>query len=290
MNDDHDNLRTPVARAAENGGVIPNRWRQLRAFTDARIGLGRAGVSLPTDRMLAFQLAHAQAIDAVHRAFDIEAWCSALAESGIDGPLGQAPTRLHSQADDRTIYLQRPDLGRLLNEASRTALSETQHSTQQPFDLAVTVVDGLSARAVHDHAVTFLEALSEVLADSDHDWRIAPLTLVEQGRVAIGDDIAPRLNAKAVLVLIGERPGLSSPDSLGLYLTWAPGRDTSDADRNCISNVRPAGLTPQRAAQRLVYLLDEAKRLGLTGVGLKDRSDDGVIENDDAGTRNFLTG
>lgn len=293
MSDDRDlteTNNTTVPPAAGDGGVVRNRWRQLRAFTDARIGLGRAGVSLPTERMLTFQLAHAQAIDAVHRALDVDAWCSDLAETGIDGPLGEEPIRLHSQAEDRTIYLQRPDLGRLLDDASRAKLSEAQDSTQQPFDLAVTVVDGLSARAIHDHAVTFLQALSEVLAASDPDWRIAPLTLVEQGRVAIGDDIAPRLNARAVLVLVGERPGLSSPDSLGLYLTWNPGADTSDADRNCISNVRPAGLPPQRAAQRLVYLLDEANRLGLTGVGLKDRSDDGVIENDDAGTRNFLTG
>lgn len=292
MSDDRNltDATAGVSRAADDGGVIPNRWRQLRAFTDARIGLGRAGVSLPTDRMLAFQLAHAQAIDAVHRAFDVEAWCSELAEANIDGPLGQAPIRLHSQAEDRMMYLQRPDLGRRLDEPSREALAGDEGSAQQPFDLAVAVVDGLSARAIHDHAVGFLDALSRELGSGTHDWRLAPLTVVEQGRVAIGDDIAPRLNAKAVLVLIGERPGLSSPDSLGLYLTWQPGEGTNDADRNCISNVRPAGLKLESAARRLAYLLGEARHLGLTGVGLKDRSDDGVIDNDGTGTRNFLTG
>lgn len=274
----------------EQGGVVRDRWRSLRAFTDARIGLGRAGVSLPTDRLLAFQLAHAQAIDAVHLAIDVDAWGEALAAAAIDGPLGREPVRLHSRAPDRTTYLQRPDLGRRLDDASIDRLANTDGTARAPADLAVVVVDGLSARAIHDHAVTFLDALSNALAASEPEWTLAPLTVVEQGRVAIGDDIAPRLNARAVVVLVGERPGLSSPDSLGLYLTWAPNERTHDADRNCISNVRPAGLTPDRAASRLVYLLTEARRLELTGVGLKDRSDDNVLESDDTSTRNFLTG
>ncbi|MBS62715.1 ethanolamine ammonia-lyase subunit EutC [Salinisphaera sp.] len=277
--------RTPADTAGDDIGVVDNPWQGLRAFTDARIGLGRAGISLPTQRMLEFQLAHAQARDAVHWPLNVDALSEQLTDTlGIDAPL-----RLHSQAGDRTEYLQRPDLGRRLDEHSRKSLQETVDAEDSPFDLALVIVDGLSARAIEAHAVTFLAALSRELDADDNDWRRAPLTVVEQGRVAIGDEVGEAFNARAVLVLIGERPGLSSPDSLGLYLTWAPKRGVSDGQRNCISNVRPEGLKIEVAASRARYLLNEARRLELSGVKLKDRSEDDVIDHDKNETGNFLT-
>lgn len=268
--------------------VFDNPWARLRAFTDARIALGRAGVSLPTERLLAFQLAHAQARDAVHEPLDVAALSGAL--GAIESPLlVDTPLTLHSRAADRTMYLQRPDLGRQLNDESRERLWEAADRCDAACDLAIVVADGLSSRAVAGHAVTFVAALAEALFADAHDWRLAPLCVVEQGRVAIADAIGAALGAQAVLMVIGERPGLSSPDSLGLYLTRAPSADTTDADRNCISNIRPAGLAPAAAARRLLYLLTEARRLGLTGIGLKDRSDDSAINTRRRGTdRNFL--
>lgn len=262
--------------------VIDNPWRRLRAFTDARIGLGRAGISLPTSELLAFQLSHAQARDAVHCPLDVPALCTALAE--LPMPLGQ-PLQLHSQAVDRQTYLQRPDLGRRLDEASRELL--IAQATEQPSDLAIVIVDGLSSLAVQQNARPFLEAFLPLLGEQLPECRMTPVSVVLQGRVAIGDDIGALLNARAVLLLVGERPGLSSPDSLGLYLTWAPRPGLTDAARNCISNVRPAGLGGTEAAQRAVYLLREAQRLQLSGVGLKDRSASAVIEHG-TGKRNFL--
>ncbi|WP_348765302.1 ethanolamine ammonia-lyase subunit EutC [uncultured Salinisphaera sp.] len=275
---------TPAA-AGDDIGVVDNPWQGLRAFTDARIGLGRAGISLPTQRMLEFQLAHAQAKDAVHWPLDV----AALSEQVTDTLDIDAPLRLHSRASDRTEYLQRPDLGRRLDEDSRRSLDETADADGSPFDLALVIVDGLSARAIEAHAVNFVAALTRELEADENDWRCAPLTVVEQGRVAIGDEVGEALNARAVLVLIGERPGLSSPDSLGLYLTWAPKRGISDAQRNCISNVRPEGLKIDAAAARARYLLNEARRLELSGVKLKDRSEDDVIDHDNDDTGNFLT-
>lgn len=270
-------------------GVVENPWRALCEFTDARIGLGRAGISLPTERLLAFQLAHAQAKDAVHLPLDVGSLCDALAE--LRHPVARKPAlRLHTQASDRITYLQRPDLGRCLDEDSRALVNraDSDGAARAACDLAFVVVDGLSARAVQAHAAPFIDALTALLVDdNEHDWTLAPLTVIEQGRVAIGDEVGELLNARAVLVLVGERPGLSSPDSLGLYLTWDPHRGVSDAERNCISNVRPAGLALEEAAKRAFYLLREARRLELTGVKLKDRSDEDVIEHDE-GPGNFL--
>lgn len=259
--------------------VTPTPWDALKNFTDARIALGRAGVSLPTAAHLAFQLAHAQARDAVHLPFD------ALGiESGLQG-LGLATLRLHSQATDRAMYLQRPDLGRRLDAASLEVLTHWR-KTLQPndnavsklgtprFDLAFVVVDGLSALAVHQNATPLLSALLRRLqADSSQTWSIAPVAVVEQGRVAIGDEVGEQLRANIAVVLIGERPGLSSPDSLGIYLTWAPKVGTCDAARNCISNIRPAGLSIDAAARTLHQLLTKARQLQLTGVDLKDDVD-----------------
>ena len=275
-----------TAPAARHDHVVDNPWRKLRAFTDARIGLGRAGISLPTARLLEFQLAHAQARDAVHLPLDVETLCDALADLPTPWPRG-APVRLHSQAADRITYLQRPDYGRRLDDDARAALSEA--ASGNGYDLAVVVVDGLSSHAVASHAAPFIRAMAaELAADSDHDWRVAPLTVVEQGRVAIGDEVGEILGADCVVVLIGERPGLSSPDSLGLYLTWAPRVGVTDEKRNCISNVRPAGLGMADAARRLFYLLGAARRDRASGVTLKDRSDDAVLDHDTDQT-NFLT-
>ncbi|MCE7518783.1 ethanolamine ammonia-lyase subunit EutC [Vreelandella titanicae] len=266
--------------------VVENPWERLNAFTDARIGLGRAGVSLPTSKLLAFQLAHAQAQDAVHCPLDVEALSTELTQA-LD--LSEAPLRLHSHAQDRAMYLQRPNYGRRLNDETREHLQKATAS-QQRYDLAIVVVDGLSALAVQQNSAPFLGALYQMLSSDAADWQLAPLTLVEQGRVAIGDEIGALLNADAVLVMIGERPGLSSPDSLGLYMTWAPEPGLKDDRRNCISNVRPAGLQVEEAARRFFLLLKEARQLKLSGVKLKDRSEDDVLEGDSASgsTRNFL--
>ncbi|SFL90860.1 ethanolamine ammonia-lyase subunit EutC [Marinobacter zhejiangensis] len=264
--------------AKDHGGVVDNPWRPLRAFTDARIGLGRAGVSIPTAELLAFQLAHAQAQDAVHLPLDVPTLCHQLAEGTLSEPF-RRPLVLHSQAADRMTYLQRPDLGRRLDDDSRQHLQESLLGNQVdcPYDLAVVIVDGLSSRAIQDNALPFLQAFSQALTSDSQHWRLAPLTVVEQGRVAIGDEVGERLNANAVLVMVGERPGLSSPDSLGLYLTWGPREGLTDAHRNCISNVRPAGLKPTEASLRLLYLLTESRQRKLSGVQLKDRTEDKTL-------------
>ncbi|KAF7762877.1 ethanolamine ammonia-lyase small subunit [Pseudoalteromonas undina] len=270
-----------------NGNVVHNPWRDLRQFTDARIGLGRAGISLPTSEMLAFQLSHAQARDAVNFPLDINEMKAKLATVNT---ANARVLHLHSQAVDRVTYLQRPDLGRKLNENSRQLLldfvAEQQQSTQEKYDLAIVVADGLSSLAVQKNAAPFItELLSQLSVNKPLTF--APITLVEQGRVAIGDDIGELLNAQIVMVLIGERPGLSSPDSLGLYLTWEPKTGLNDSLRNCISNIRPAGLPYIDAARRAAYLLNEAKTLKLTGVNLKDRTQDDVIEHQQS-SRHFL--
>lgn len=255
--------------------VTVNPWQSLRRFTAARIALGRSGVSQPTAEQLAFQLAHARARDAVHLALDHEVLGSALAAA-----CGVPCVSVKSAARDRNVYLQRPDLGRRLDDPSREKLEALAGS---PYDLAIVIADGLSALAIEQNAAPFLRSLMAKL----EGWRIAPITIVQQGRVAIGDEIAHLLNAQIVVVLIGERPGLSSPDSMGLYLTYAPRPGLSDANRNCISNVRTAGLTYEAAAFKLHYLLSESRRRQLSGVALKDEtaSESATME---APRRNFL--
>lgn len=242
-----------------NDTVIQNPWQALRRYTDARIALGRSGVSQPTAAQLAFQLAHAQARDAVHHALDVARLRQALEEQ-----LQLTNIALRSAAESRQVYLQRPDLGRRLHPSSRAALEG------QGCDLAIVLADGLSALAIEQNALPFLQALVPRIAGEG--WTLAPLAIVEQGRVAVGDEVGQLLGARAVLVLIGERPGLSSPDSMGLYLTWAPRVGLTDESRNCISNVRSAGLGHAEAAARAHYLLAEAFRRELTGVALKDES------------------
>lgn len=257
---------------------VADGWGFLREFTTARIALGRAGGSLPTRRHLEFQLAHARARDAVHSELDMAALEREIAALGVE------TIRLHSAAPDRATYLQRPDLGRRLDEDSRRLLEERGRDGAA---VAFMVADGLSALAVQRHAPAMLEA---ILARLDpEEWRIAPVALVEQGRVAISDEIGALLGAEVAVILIGERPGLSSPDSLGIYLTYGPKIGNTDADRNCISNIRAAGLSYAKAAHRLAYLLTAARNRRLSGVELKDEA--GALEEPETPTlaaRNFL--
>jgi ethanolamine ammonia-lyase small subunit len=227
--------------------LTENPWEHLREHTAARIALGRAGHSIPTRELLAFQLAHAKTRDAVY---------AGLAAAVL---ASFAPVRLRSAASDRSTYLRRPDLGRRLSQESASRLR------RGAFDAAIVIADGLSALAVERHAALLLDALLPRL----QGWRLAPVCVVEQGRVAIGDEIGERLGAALVVVVIGERPGLSSPDSLGVYVTWEPRIGRTDAERNCISNIRPAGLEPALAARRLTALMHAAQKNRLTGTDLK---------------------
>lgn len=249
--------------------IIPSDpWQALRRFTGARIALGHTGVSQPTSAQLDFQLAHARARDAVHHALDTASLAATLAAAWPgSGPILQ----LHSAAENRNIYLQRPDLGRGLDAPSRALVAARRGGNAQ-YGLALVVADGLSAAAVAQNAPPLLRALHARLAPEA--WTLAPLSIVEQGRVAVGDEVGELLGAQLVVVLIGERPGLSSPDSMGLYLTWAPRVGLTDERRNCISNVRPAGLDAGEAAGKLHYLLTQARLRQLSGVGLKDETED----------------
>lgn len=238
--------------------VLPDAWGQLQRLTPARIALGRAGSSLPTAAQLAFQFAHARARDAVHQPLAVEPLRAAL------GELGQPVLTAHSAAADRPTYLQRPDLGRRLDRSSLRRL----RGARGDFDVVLVIADGLSALAIELNAQPLLARLLPRLAG----WTLAPLVIVEQGRVAIGDEIAVALGARMVVVLIGERPGLSSPDSLGLYLTWQPRIGTVDAGRNCISNVRREGLSADLAAHKLCHLMSEARARQLSGIALRDEA------------------
>ena len=239
---------------------------RLRRFTPARIGLDRVGASLPTDALLDFELAHARARDAVHAPFAAEA----LARGLRDGGFGDPPI-VSSQARDRMEYLLRPDLGRRLDPGSRERL----RNARRPGTLAIVVADGLSAIAPGRHAIPFLNAWRTGEVPTSEGRGNVTVVVANRARVALGDEIGELLAAEAVVVLIGERPGLSSPDSLGIYLTWGPRAGRTDADRNCISNVRPEGLPYRDAARRLRYLLSAARLLRSSGIALKDDSEAG---------------
>jgi ethanolamine ammonia-lyase small subunit len=252
-------LLRPGSQSDDNNPLVTqNPWQQLQSFTHARIALGRTGDSLPTEPALAFQLAHAEARDAVHYAIDVNTLAAELSSAGFETQL------VASLATDRSTYLQQPALGRSLSAASRDLLNQ-RLSTPTP-DLVFVIADGLSPLAVERHAVALLRNFRQ-LAPA---WTLAPVILATQARVAIGDEIGALLGATAVAVLIGERPGLSSPDSLGIYLTWAPRPGLTDADRNCISNVHSRGLSPEDAAAKLAALLAGARKLGATGTRLHD--------------------
>ena len=236
---------------------------RLRALTPARVGLGLAGVSQQTRDVLDFQSAHARARDAVHARMETVAVAREVAAAS-----GLEVMQLHSAARDRATYLQRPDLGRRLNEPSRTELTTWVQAHKEPWDLVLVVADGLSALAVEQQA----PALAKELMPRLNGWRLGPVCVVEQGRVAVGDEIGEAMGALLALVLIGERPGLSSPASLGAYITWKPRVGRTDAERNCISNIRAEGLSSVRAAAQLRFYLTEARRRNLTGVALKGMS------------------
>ncbi len=248
--------------------VTDSPWYGWRSATPARVALGRVGNGMPTDEVLRFGWSHALARDAVHAALDPGALEAALRLQQWD------VVRVRSQALDRATYLRRPDLGRRLDPRDVEALRAAR---REPCDLCIVVGDGLSAHAVNRHAVPLVAALRPRLAA---DRTIAPVVLAQQARVALADEIAELMRARLAVILIGERPGLSSPDSLGIYLTHAPYRGRADADRNCISNVRPEGLPLEAAAFKLAWLIDEALRRGVTGIALKDDSDGSLIKQD----------
>jgi ethanolamine ammonia-lyase small subunit len=238
--------------------ALPDVWARFRAATRARVGLPRSGDALPTADLLPLQAAHARAREAVHRVVDFDALAS-----GIVGPV----RRVHSAAVDRASYLCRPDLGRRLDPSSR-ALLAADHAASA-WDAVLVIGDGLSSAAIADHALATLRACLARL----QGWRLAPIILAEQARVALADDIGGLLNAEMSVILIGERPGLTVSNSLGLYLTWQPRPGRVDAERNCISNVHADGLSYDQAADKLTWLMRQAKRLQQTGFALKDDSE-----------------
>jgi ethanolamine ammonia-lyase small subunit len=267
-----------------NNVLTPDPWDKLRSATSARIALGRAGGSLPTRAVLEFKWAHAAARDAVHFPFDADRLAADIAALGVEVVMAD------SAAGDRLTFLQRPDLGRRLDDRSRFALQQCRpHAPREArlhaeregrtpnlhaervdytWNLAIVVSDGLSALAVHRHAPALLAAvLPRLHADG---WHIGPIVVARFGRVALQDEIGQILGAELALTLIGERPGLGSPDSLGAYLVHDPRPGKTDANRNCVSNVRPEGLPYEAAAETIYYLLTESRRRRLSGVGLKD--------------------
>ena len=238
-------------------------WLKLKELTGARIALGRTGVSLPTKDILEFRMAHARARDAVHTALEIEPLLKGLANRGF------APITVASQAADRHTFLLRPDLGRRLSVESTQTLTSLRHNTQRLLpNLAFVIADGLSAQAIQRHALALLEALRLELPQVQE----AAVAIATQARVALGDEIGEILGAELVVVLIGERPGLSAPDSMSAYLTWQPKVGRTDVERNCISNIRLEGLSYTEAAQKLAWLIRQAKLLGKSGVELKEES------------------
>jgi ethanolamine ammonia-lyase small subunit len=239
-------------------------WLKLKELTGARIALGRTGVSLPTKDILEFRMAHARARDAVHTALEIEPLFKALVGKGFE------PITVASQANDRHTFLLRPDLGRRLSVASAQTLTTLSQDAKRPLpSLAFVIADGLSAQAIQRHALQFLETLRLILPQVQE----AAVVLATQARVALGDEIGEILGAELVVVLIGERPGLSAPDSMSAYLTWHPKVGRTDVERNCLSNIRLEGLNYAEAAQKLAWLIKQAKVLGKSGVELKEESE-----------------
>ena len=258
--------------------VTPNPWQDWRQATPARLALGRAGAGMPTDETLRFGWAHALARDAIHAALDVDALAAQLSEDGW------TVARARSRAADRASYLRRPDLGRQLDPQDAEGLRGLPRDAA--CDLAVVLGDGLSSLAVERQARPLLQALKPLLPA---DLVLAPVVMATQARVALADEVGEIFGARLAVILIGERPGLSSPDSLGMYLTHAPRRGRNDAERNCISNVRPEGLAPALAAAKLAWLVREALRRGLTGVDLKDESDLAVLDGGTAPPQRIST-
>ena len=244
---------------------LTDAWMPWRLSTPARIGLGRVGDAAPTAELLRFGWAHASARDAIHAQPDLDMLDAKLKEQGW------STLRVKSRATDRTTYLRRPDLGRLLDEDDASRMQ----AMPGDCDVCIVVGDGLSALAIERHAAPLLAALRPLLPA---EWRFGPVAIASQSRVALADDIGERLGARLSVMLIGERPGLSSPDSLGIYLTFDPRRGRVDAERNCIPNVRSEGLPPHAAAPRLAWLMRESLRRSCSGVQFKDESESATLE------------
>ncbi|MFL5743172.1 MAG: ethanolamine ammonia-lyase subunit EutC [Niastella sp.] len=234
-------------------------WSELKIYTAARIALGRTGTAEPLEAMLQFRLAHANARDAVYAVLDQPVLLQELQS------LQQAAFTLTTQAASRSEYLQYPDRGRRLHAKAIEQLTEFNSTG---YDIGIVLADGLSATAINNHAIPVLKILLPFFENAH--LSVAPVCMVQEGRVAIGDECGHFLKAKLVIVLIGERPGLSSPDSLGAYLTYRPAPGLTDESRNCISNIRPEGLNYQAAAEKIFFLVRESLRLQLSGVELKD--------------------
>lgn len=246
-------------------------WQKLKQFTDARIALGRVGCSIPTKEMLAFQLAHAQARDAVYQALDTDTLQHRLQGIGLESFVVQ------SQAQDKQEYLKRPDFGRLLNKTSQQQLQDLKNQHTQQFDVCIVIGDGLSALAIEENAFAMIRSLQSKI--EQQQWTLAPIIIATGSRVALGDEVAERFNAKMLVMLIGERPGLSSPDSMGIYYTWNAKSGSLDSKRNCISNIRPAGLSIPIATERLINLMRQSEQLGYSGVKLKDEHEIEQVES-----------
>jgi len=247
--------------AGNNNIHSTDAWVALKKFTPARIGLGRCGISVPVKEMLQFKMDHAHARDAVFSLLDVDTMLNSLK------PFNLPVYVLKSKAADKHIYLKRPDLGRRLHQDSMNRLNS---ATGISYDVCITITDGLSATAIHNHCTAILSLLLPMLAASKIN--MAPLCLAENGRVAIADETSFLLKAKLALLLIGERPGLSAHDSMGAYITYNPKPGLTDESRNCISNIRPEGLQYNQAANKIFYLIKEALRLQLSGVGLKENN------------------
>jgi len=245
--------------------VINDPLEALKVFTNARIALGRTGVSIPLKESLNFKLAHAHARDAVYSELDLTGFTDQL--QVFDLPF----MVLQSMAQNRAEYLQRPDLGKQLNPSSESALrSLVKNENTEGYDISLVLADGLSANAVNQNAFHLLEILIPGL--KNEGLSVGPIIIVKQARVAIGDAIGEMMNARISIVLIGERPGLSASDGLGAYLTYAPAIGLTDESRNCISNIRPLGLNYSAAANKILYLVKESLKLKTSGVELKDNS------------------
>lgn len=272
-------------------------WEKLKQYTDSRIALGRVGCSVPTKPLLKFQLDHAEAKDAVLQNLDVDALVVKLSDhchssiveldlnlvvDGLDQINDQDDQvsdnltilKVTSQAQDKSEYLKRPDWGRLLSIESAKQLEV--FGKDKSYDVAIVMGDGLSARAIAENAPKLVAELISLFKEKG--WTIAPLVIATGSRVALGDEVAERLHAKMLVMLIGERPGLSSPDSLGIYYTWDAQSSSHDAMRNCISNVRNAGLPTRVAASRLLALMEKSNELKLSGVELKDEQELPVLD------------
>lgn len=247
--------------------MTPDPWSQLRKHTSARIALGRAGGSLPTAELLAFAADHAQARDAVYSELDVAKLGDSLAQLNL--PI----LRLRSRATDRQMYLQRPDLGRRLDDESAAVVAANAQAT---MDVAMMIGDGLSAIAAQKHAAAVLIHLVPLLRD--RRLSLGPISIITQARVAIQDEIGSMLKARVAMILIGERPGLGAIDSLGGYLVHGPSIGNTDAQRNCVSNIRPGQLEPTAAANVLAWLIEQSLVRGISGVDLKDDRDPSQLQ------------